>query len=130
MQGALREIIALFQHRLHFLGHNAFIDNAVNELLTYHFMSIVLKFPRLFRFLPIQLINKMFWYFKNTLISTPLGPCCKLSKECKKYCLQKSESMQVWLYHDSTNNHFIAHESLFHNAWNCHVKYSYDLFIQ
>lgn len=44
MQGALREINALFQHWLHFLGHNAFMDNTVNKLSTFHFMSIVLKY--------------------------------------------------------------------------------------
>ena len=42
--GALREINALFQHWLHILGHNAFMDNTVNKLSTFHFMSIVLKY--------------------------------------------------------------------------------------
>ena len=49
MQGALREINALFQHWLHFfLGHNAFMDNTVNKLSTFHFMSIVLKYYEMF----------------------------------------------------------------------------------
>ena len=47
MQGALREINSLFQHWLHFLGHNAFMDNTVNKLLIFRFMSIILEYHQL-----------------------------------------------------------------------------------